>query len=221
MPDGARPGAPRRVVAEGLAVAALLSVFALTIRTGWPLVLLAALALALAGLAIGQAIGRARTPLLVLGIARPDRRVVIMSAIGCALGCVLGMGLRWASDASIFPAAPGAFVLVAAAIGAAEELVYRGYVQGRFAAFGAFPAAAFAALCHAGYKCALFAIPSASDPATGVDLVLLASGTFLGGLAFGALKESARNVLPAVAAHVCFDIVVYGGLSTAPWWVWP
>jgi membrane protease YdiL (CAAX protease family) len=44
--------------------------------------------------------------------------------------------------------------------------------------------------------------------------------TFLGGLFFGTLRQVARNVAPALAAHAVFDVIVYGALAQAPWWVW-
>jgi membrane protease YdiL (CAAX protease family) len=207
--------------ARGFAVAICLCVFALFVRAGWPLVLLSALALVAAALVIGRSLGEARAPAVVFGVSRPTRRAAALTVLGCALGCVLGIGLRWATGGSLLPAAPGSFVFVAAAIGATEELAYRGYVQGRLQALGALPAAAFAAMFHTGYKCALFAIPSAPQSVIHVDLILLAAGTFLGGLVFGALREFARSALPAIGAHVCFDVVVYGGLALAPWWVWP
>jgi hypothetical protein len=34
------------------------------------------------------------------------------------------------------------------------------------------------------------------------------------------LREFAGGVLPPVAAHVLFDLVVYGERVEAPWWVW-
>ncbi len=222
MPEaGERGNGERAPVVEGVAAALGLCLFALFVRTGWPLVLLSALALAAAAIVIGRSLGGARSPAAVLGISRPTRRAAALTALGCAVGFALGIALRRARGDGLLPGTLGWFALVAAGIGAAEELAYRGYVQGRFRALGAFPAAAFAALCHTGYKCALFAIAPSPAASLEIDFVLLAAGTFLGGLAFGALRELARSALPAIAAHVCFDVVVYGGLARAPWWVWP
>jgi membrane protease YdiL (CAAX protease family) len=109
------------------------------------------------------------------------------------------------------------FAPVAALVGATEEVVYRGYMQGRLRALGPLPAVALAALGHTAYKCALFALPGRL---VGIDFGILAACTFLGGLLFGALRERAGSVLPPLVAHACFDILVYGELAHAPWWVW-
>ncbi len=124
---------------------------------------------------------------------------------------------RWSCARALFPGALLGFAPLAALIGGTEEIVYRGYVQGRARRLGVFPAVVLASLCHAAYKCALFALP-ASPVQT--DFLFLATWTFLGGLVFGALRELAGSIAPALAAHACFDIVVYGDLAQAPWWVW-
>ena len=111
----------------------------------------------------------------------------------------------------------GSFAAVAAAIGVTEELVYRGYVQGRLRALGPLAAAILAAVGHTAYKCALFALPPL---AVEIDLPFLALGTLVVGVGFGALRERSRSVLPALAAHACFDVLVYGQGAQAPWWVW-
>lgn len=222
MPEaGERDNIERAPVVEGATGALGLCVFAVFVGAGWPLVILSVLALTAVAVVIGRSLGAARSPAAVLHVSRPTRRAATVTALGCAVGFALGIGLRWAKGEGLLPGALGRFALVAAAIGAAEELAYRGYIQGRFRTLGVFPAAAFAALCHAGYKCALFLYAPASAPATDIDFTLLAAGTFLGGVAFGALRELGRSAFPAIAAHACFDVVVYGGLARAPWWVWP
>jgi membrane protease YdiL (CAAX protease family) len=54
----------------------------------------------------------------------------------------------------------------------------------------------------------------------GSDLYFLGLATFLGGLLFGTLRQWSANILPALAAHIFFDLTVYGGYLHAPWWVW-
>jgi membrane protease YdiL (CAAX protease family) len=44
--------------------------------------------------------------------------------------------------------------------------------------------------------------------------------TILGGVAFGLLRECSGSVLPPVFAHAAFDLVAYGTVAEAPWWVW-
>jgi len=74
-----------------------------------------------------------------------------------------------------------------------------------------------AAAAHTAYKAALFAFP---PEGVVIDLEFLAVWTLIGGVVFGALRELSGSVLPPLAAHVVFDIVVYGGSVQAPWWVW-
>jgi membrane protease YdiL (CAAX protease family) len=78
-------------------------------------------------------------------------------------------------------------------------------------------AVALAAALHAGYKTALFAWP---PEGMATDLALIATATFLGGTAFGLLREASGSVWAALAAHVAFDLAVYSEQTQAPWWVW-
>ena len=106
---------------------------------------------------------------------------------------------------------------VAVLIGATEEVLYRGYIQGRVRRFGPFKAAVFAALCHSAYKGSLFVF---HNQPVDINMFLLVACTFTVGLVLGVLRERAGSLLPAVAAHVVFDIVAYGAYAQAPWWVW-
>ena len=204
------------MLAEGAAVAAGMCVFALFVRAGLPLVFVSACGLLGAAFVVGRSLKMASWE-ETFGFSRMSRLAVILTAAGCVLGLALGVAYRWYSDRALLPAAVGWFCPVAAAIGAAEEVVYRGHVLGRFRRLGALTAVVLAAVCHTAYKCALFALPRA---ATETDILFLTAWTFIGGLVFGGLRELSRGVAPAVAAHVCFDVVVYCELARAPWWVW-
>ena len=136
---------------------------------------------------------------------------------GLVIGAALGILYRWRYAGHLLPTTLTLFAPVAALVGATEELAYRGYVQGRLRVLGPLPAVALAALGHTAYKCALFALPGRSVQ---IDVGIFAACTFFGGLLFGALRERSGSVLPPVVAHACFDILVYGELSHAPWWVW-
>ena len=215
-PEAIRPRS-RRPLVEGIAAAAGLCVFAVFVRSGLPLALLSACGLFAAALAIHRSLTGNASLSAVLGIARPSRRALILTAAGCALGIAGGGLYRSSSGQAFFPDGLRWFALVAGLIGGAEELAYRGYIQGRVRSLGAFPAVVLAALCHTAYKCALFLLPASPVE---IDFCFLATFTLLAGLVVGALREISENVIPAIAAHVCFDIVVYGGLVRAPWWVW-
>ena len=215
-PDTTQPRS-RRPLAEGVTAAAGLCVFALFVRSGLPLALLSACGLLAAGLAIHRSLRSEASWNAVIGMSRPSRRALILTAAGCALGIAGGGVYRWSSGQAFFPDAIQWFAPVAVLIGGAEEIAYRGYIQGRVRCLGAFPAVVLAALCHTAYKCGLFLLPT---PPVEIDFCFLATVTLLAGLALSALRELGGSAIPAIAAHVCFDIVVYGGLARAPWWVW-
>ncbi len=128
------------------------------------------------------------------------------------LGAAAGVYYRHARGLAMIPQSLGWFALVAGGIGLAEELAYRGMVQGalgggnasRTAAWGAVSGAA---LGHAAYKTALFAGPGVS---AATDLLLLGGATFAGGLILGASRTRTGSLFPAASFHVLFDVVAYG-----------
>jgi membrane protease YdiL (CAAX protease family) len=104
------------------------------------------------------------------------------------------------------------FAAVAAAIGLAEEVAYRGFVQDAFRKWGIL----IAAVAHTAYKISLFALPGGNAQA---NLWVLAVGTLLGGLLLGWAKARGAGLAFPMAAHAVFDIVAYGDLTSAPWWI--
>ena len=109
------------------------------------------------------------------------------------------------------------FALVAALIGATEELIFRGFIQGRAGKINKVFGVLFASFSHSLYKCGLFLIPFFDHDVNIASLFLF---TFVGGMFFGLLREVSKSVLPAIAAHAIFDILVYGQFLQSPWWVW-
>jgi len=207
--------------------------FALFVRSGLPWSLVSDLGLALTALAVLLSLSCERTPACpepvewagLLGLVPFGRRAALMGLLGAALGIGLGLLFRWKFGLHWLPAALRPFAPVAAAIGGVEELLYRGYLQGRLSRINGILGVIGAAAAHTAYKTALFLLPALSlsngpPAAAHVDWRVLAFWTFLGGLLFGALRQVARNIAPALTAHVAFDVVVYGELARAPWWVW-
>ena len=133
----------------------------------------------------------------------------------------LGFGLAWLTrrtfDLSSFPPSLSNFVFIAPLIGAAEELIFRGYIQGHIRPIGRVFSVVYSSTVHTCYK--LLVILSLSLPLQ-FDFFFLVSWTFIGGLAFGALREGARSAIPAIISHAMFDIILYGGYALAPVWVW-
>jgi membrane protease YdiL (CAAX protease family) len=218
MPDAAAKAAIVRPVAEAAVASAGLALFALTVHCGWPWMLLGVGGLAAAAAAIGVSLAGATSPCALLGITRPSARTLAMVAAGLLVGAALATTYRTYMGLAALPAGGlEAFVLLACLIGAAEEVVYRGYVQGRLSGLGWPAAVALAAAAHAIYKTSLFAFPAGPHE---VSYLMLAVWTFLGGIAFGTLRQTSGSLLPPVAAHAAFDLIVYGAMADAPWWVW-
>jgi len=173
--------------------------------------------LTLTAAALVRGVVQPGSPLILFGLAPVARKTVLYAALGAALGLALGVWYRRHIGAPALPEAFRGFALAAALIGSAEEVLYRGYVQGRVRRLGAVGAIACAALLHTAYKSALFALPG--EAAT-IDLEFIVAATFIGGLAFGMLRKLSGNVLAPLAAHAAFDLIVYSELAGAPWWVW-
>jgi membrane protease YdiL (CAAX protease family) len=217
MAEAAARPARGRPAAEAGAASAGLVLFALTAHSGLPWVLAGAGGLVVAAVAIGRSLRAADSPAEMLGFARFSPKVIAFAAAGFLFGGGLGVLYRAAWRLDALPAGLEAFVVVACLVGAAEELVYRGYVQGRLRVLGGPAAICLAAVAHTAYKSALFVLPASPVE---INYAFLAIWTLAGGIAFGLLREFSRSILPPAAAHAAFDLVVYGALAQAPWWVW-
>jgi membrane protease YdiL (CAAX protease family) len=204
-------------VSRALTAAAGMCLFALFVHSKYPLKGLSVFGLGMTFLALFTDLRTNRSPAVLIGLGQFTKRVFIFTGCGTGLGSALGLFYRWGYDMKLFPSTLGVFAPVAVLIGATEEVVYRGYIQGRVHRFGPFKAAAFAALCHTAYKCSLFTFHS--QPVD-INMFLLGACTFVVGLVLGVLRERTGSLLPAVAAHVLFDIMAYGAYAQAPWWVW-
>lgn len=197
--------------------AAGMCLLALFVHSKYPLKAFSALGLCLTFMTLFNDLRTNSNPAVLMGLDQFSKKVLTFTGYGSIFGCVLGIVYRWAYGMELFPGTLGVFVPVAVLIGATEEILYRGYIQGRVHRFGPFKAAAFAALCHTAYKSSLFAF---HNHPVDINIFLLGTCTFAVGLVLGVLRERAGSLLPAVAAHVVFDIVAYGEYAQAPWWVW-
>lgn len=171
-------------------------------------------AVAVAGLAIG--IARAPSVIDLLGLRWPMRRKALLLPIALGIGVAWAVYFRHHTAETLVPHSLGSFVLLAMAIGAGEEIAYRGFVQSSVGRVGPGLACVIAAAAHTAYKCSLMAFPAGDVRA---DMLVLAVGTFGVGVALGVLREAGGNILPAVLAHVTFDLVAYGDLTEPLWWV--
>ena len=218
MPDVARPRESwRRPVIEADAAAAGMVLFALFVRSGWPGAVASACGLAVAAAAMYHTFRAEPSAAVVLGLSRPSGKVGGYVGLGCLTGAALGVLFRIVSDIGAVPAGLGRFVFVAVLIGATEEVVFRGYVQGRLGRLGWPAAVVLAAAAHTAYKSALFAMP---PEGVAIDHAFLATWTLIGGVVFGLMRQGSGSVLPPLVVHAVFDIIVYGDGAQAPWWVW-
>jgi membrane protease YdiL (CAAX protease family) len=202
---------------EAVIAVAGMCLFALFAQRPLPLFVASLAGLLLVAALIARSVGTEGPARAVFGLSPSSRNVAMLTPIGCILGLLLGLSYRGAYRLSLVPDALAPFVVPAALIGATEELVFRGYIQGRIRSSGFLRAPAFAALGHAAYKSALFVF---SPDGVEIDLPLLASLTFIAGLALGLLRQLSGSVFSPLAAHVLFDVLAYGDRSEAPWWIW-
>lgn len=206
---------PRRIRDVSLCVLGIL-IFAGFIHQAFPLLLLAIAGLTVTGAVIAHSI-RKKSIAEVFALDRFDKKVLLFCLLAIAIGAFLGILTRNTFDISLFPVRITAVALVAPLVGITEELIFRGYIQGHLHPIGKFFSVVYASTVHTSYK--LLVILSLSHPLQ-FDFFFLVLWTFVGGLLFGILREVSKSSLPPMIAHAVFDLVLYGGLATAPVWVW-
>jgi len=208
----AHPGRIRDVF---LALRGIL-IFAGFIHSPFPLILLAVGGLAGTAAVIGFSTkdNRLRE---IFGITPLNRGILLYIPIAAVVGALMAVITRNRFELTLIPAGFTGIALVAPLVGAAEELVFRGYIQGRLHPLGKLTSIVCASAAHTCYK--LLVILSLSMPLQ-FDFFFLIFWTFIGGLLFGTLRELSGNTIPPLIAHAVFDIVLYGTLTTAPVWVW-
>jgi membrane protease YdiL (CAAX protease family) len=191
-------------------------IFAAFIHQTFPLILIA-----VGGLAGTAAVIAFSTRDVMLreafGIGLLNRKLLPYMLVAVGLGLLLGLFTRNRFELTLIPAGFTGIALVAPLVGTAEELVFRGYIQGHLRPVGKAFSILIASTAHTCYK--LLVILSLAIPLQ-FDFFFLIFWTFIGGLLFGTLRELSGNTIPPVIAHAVFDIVLYGTLATAPVWVW-
>jgi len=190
--------------------------FAGFIHRSFPLLMVAIAGLAGAGIAIGYSI-RSIPLLFALGIDKLNGRIFTYCLAGALLGIILGVLARQRFELSLFPERLSRVALAAPLVGVVEELIFRGYMQGLIRPLGRIFSVVFAASAHTVYK--VLVILTLSGPLQ-FDYSFLVYWTIAGGLLFGTFRELSGSTYPAVIAHAVFDILLYGGMATAPVWVW-
>ncbi len=183
----------------------------------WPLPVkwLSFLPLVCAGLIIGPRLFT--TNILRSGLFRYSPTMVLFSIAGLLMGIAGAFYYRGNYSMPLLPAYYRSFVYIAIVIGVMEELVFRGYIQGRLQTINPVLAVTGASLIHAGYKACLFLAPSMS----GITPVwLFFSWSFGAFLLLGLLRYYSNSIWPPLIAHAVFDLLVYAENAEAPVWVW-
>lgn len=206
---------PRRIRDVSVAVLGIL-LFAAFIHQPFPKLLLALSGLAGAAAMMAYSIRGLSIP-EAFAVDRIHRKVLLYFLPGLALGILLGILTRNRFDLPLFPVRITGVALVAPLVGVIEELIFRGYIQGHLHPIGKVFSVLYAATVHTSYK--LLVILSLSKPLE-FDFFFLVFWTFTGGLLFGTLRELSDSSLPPALAHAVFDVMLYGGFASAPFWVW-
>jgi membrane protease YdiL (CAAX protease family) len=154
---------------------------------------------------------------LLFGFNKISGITVIYIVIAVVFGILIGVIYRRHQHDFVIPGRLTYFAVLAILIGATEELVFRGFIQGHTRRIGVIVSVIFATMSHTAYKCSIF-LAHQSDYET--DILFLMKWTIFGGLVFSVVREYSNNIMAPVAGHAVFDLLVYGDFADAPWWVW-
>ena len=198
-------------------VMAGISIFAFYIHEDSWLIIISFTGLILSAICIGIFILSQNWIPQIIGSFSLTRRLICFCMAGVITGGALALVLRYFLFDTLFPTAVTKFVIIAPLIGISEELLFRGYIQGRIRESSRIISIVVAAAGHTIYK--YIVLKTLSVPVE-IELLFLVKWTLIGGLIFGILRDQANSVFPPCLAHGCFDILVYGGFDSAPVWVW-
>jgi membrane protease YdiL (CAAX protease family) len=194
-----------------------LGIFAWFIHGGNLFFIIAVGGLLLASLIISFSVTRDRGIYLLLGSGRSVKKIFVYALSGFIVGVILAVIYRIRIGLSLIPVTLTLNAIISPLIGMTEELVFRGYVQGKLKTFGIFISIILAATAQAFYK---FLVLKSLPLDVGIDFSWLFLITLLIGLIIGASRELSGSIVPAMALHAAFDIFFYGDFSEIPLWVW-
>jgi len=129
----------------------------------------------------------------------------------------LALWYRYIEEMPLFPLSFKWFVILSILIGATEEIIFRGVVQGEANRWNTTGAVYLSALAFAGYKALLFILPAAENETNVFNLFTF---TFLAGILLGYARKNSGSLWPCLIAHGIFDLLVYMETAKPPWWVW-
>jgi len=191
-----------------------LGVFSFFIHFSFPYLFLAFAGLILPAFLISRQLPAFKMPLFVKKFTLRNVFAIIAAII---LGFLIAFLYKNSWRIPLLPGTIHSFAVIAVLIGIFEEVIFRGFIQGRLKEVNVIFSIFFGSFSHTVYKCCLFLSPAMLGK---IDLFFLAFWTFCCGLLFGILKQYSKSTIPPAIAHAVFDVLVYGQCLSAPWWVW-
>jgi membrane protease YdiL (CAAX protease family) len=201
---------------ELLLLSILLVVFSWFIRDQWPIRLISFFALLAISWIISDHYQFLKDLVYQLKHDFLSRKMVIFNLIGLQLGIAVALYFRFSSQMYVLPQSFNWFLIAGIAIAIMEECMFRGIVQSTAEKMHYQTAPLVAALIHSAYKVTIFIPLANSNP----NVNSLFIGSFIAFVGLGYLKQFTGSIVPAIIAHVVFDIIVYAEYAHAPWWVW-
>jgi membrane protease YdiL (CAAX protease family) len=151
------------------------------------------------------------------GLSVFSTKLPVYSLLGSGIGVFLALLCRIITGVSGLPTSLSTIAVTAPIIGITEELLFRGFLQGKLSGINTYAAILIPTLGHTLYK---YLVLRSLPIDMGIDFLSLVLFTFAGGICCGVLRAFSKNIIPACAMHGVFDLLVYGGLATWPIWVW-
>jgi membrane protease YdiL (CAAX protease family) len=202
---------------DGILCAVGMVLFACLIPFAFPLRALAFLILFLIGFIITRNLYHQKNSAFLLVRDAFSQKMIACYLVGLLMGVAGAMYYKGSIGLPVFPSLFRSFALVAMCIGAMEEIVFRGFIQGRLSRFHPGFAIVFAAFAHASYKAFLFLSPASQQHLPVLPFYTWTFGAFI---LIGFLRYYSGRILPAIIVHAIFDLLVYSENVHSPWWVW-
>lgn len=161
--------------------------------------------------------GKFRNLYWIIGFTYVKGNLTLFSIVGLLSGLLMSILYNSINNLPLLPLSLTISALIAPLIGITEELIFRGFIQGSITKSTDLSAIIFASFSHSVYK---FLIIWSFPVHLNINLYYLTLFTFLAGILLGWLRSRSCSIIPSSLAHGCFDVIVYGNLSTLPIWVW-
>ena len=205
------------ILAESLICVTGIIVFAVfSHRKIFPFILSFA-GLLIAAIIISRNIRTLKDLKFLFGFNRMSADTYFYLFVAIVFGILIAVVYRNRQHNFILPGRLTSFAILAMLIGTTEELVFRGFIQGHTRHISILFSVIFATTAHTAYKCSFFL---AHQSGYEMDIMFLMKWTMLGGIVFGIIREYSNNIVPPIAGHAVFDLLVYGDSVGTPWWIW-